>query len=183
MNKGFTLIELLVVIAIIGVLASLTLANFNGAQARARDTQRKNDIKIVRDALEQYRIDKGYYPYLNGPSPGSAMTTATQTDTTELSAAGYVTQFSTITGSSDELSGLKNSTVGSYIKAQGLIQDPRNISPMQYKYAPLVNGTGYTLETCLENKADAQRFKDSSGAYKFVAPCTEEKPNYRIYNP
>jgi type II secretion system protein G len=63
-NRGFTLIELLVVIAIIGVLASLGLANFNSAQARARDAERKNDLRVVRDALEQFKLDSttGAYP-------------------------------------------------------------------------------------------------------------------------
>lgn len=53
-KKGFTLIELLVVISIIGLLASLVLVSFSGAQKQARDTQRKSDIKQYQTALEQY---------------------------------------------------------------------------------------------------------------------------------
>ena len=62
-NKGFTLIELLVVIGIIAVLTGLITFNFNSARARARDVQRKNDMKAVQQALEIYRQDHGQlYP-------------------------------------------------------------------------------------------------------------------------
>ena len=56
-NKGFSLIELLVVIGIIAVLAGLTTFNFNSARMRARDVQRKNDLRTVQKALELYKSD------------------------------------------------------------------------------------------------------------------------------
>ncbi len=55
---SFTLIELLVVIAIIGSLSALLLPNFMGARERARDAQRKSDLKEIQKALEFYRQDK-----------------------------------------------------------------------------------------------------------------------------
>ncbi|MBI3282559.1 type II secretion system protein [Candidatus Curtissbacteria bacterium] len=64
-NKGFTLIELLIVITIIGILASLTLASFGGAQAKARDGVRKSDLSQVKRALELVKADctgNAYYP-------------------------------------------------------------------------------------------------------------------------
>lgn len=63
---GFTLIELLIVISIIGILASLTLASYGGAQQKARDGVRKNDLAQVKRALELARSDcynGSYYPY------------------------------------------------------------------------------------------------------------------------
>jgi len=54
-KKGFTLIELLVVIAIIGILSSLLLANYNASRARARDAQRKSDLRQTTTALELYK--------------------------------------------------------------------------------------------------------------------------------
>lgn len=62
LSRGFTLIELLVVIAIIGILASFLLVNFVGVRERARDAQRKSDIKQVQAALEFYRSDNSEYP-------------------------------------------------------------------------------------------------------------------------
>ena len=60
--KGFTLIELLVVIAIIGVLSALLMSNFVGIRERARDGQRKSDLRQIQAALELYRADNGSYP-------------------------------------------------------------------------------------------------------------------------
>lgn len=61
-RQGFTLIELLVVIVIIGVLSSLLMANFIGVRQRARDGQRKANLRQIQAALELYRADQGKYP-------------------------------------------------------------------------------------------------------------------------
>jgi prepilin-type N-terminal cleavage/methylation domain-containing protein len=61
-QRGFTIIELLIVIAIIGILATLVLTNFQGAQAKGRDTVRKNDINSVYQKLEEFYNENGGYP-------------------------------------------------------------------------------------------------------------------------
>jgi len=62
-KAGFTLIELLVVISIIGILASLTLVSFSGAQKQTRDTQRRSDLNQYRNAIENYAgSNNGLYP-------------------------------------------------------------------------------------------------------------------------
>ncbi|MCX6726099.1 MAG: type II secretion system protein [Candidatus Shapirobacteria bacterium] len=62
-TKGFTLIELLVVISIIGILASLTLVSYSGAQKQTRDTQRRSDLNQYRNSLENYAgSNNGLYP-------------------------------------------------------------------------------------------------------------------------
>lgn len=61
-ESGFTIIELLIVIAIIGILATLVLTNFQGAQAKGRDTVRKNDINSLYQKLEEYYNENGSYP-------------------------------------------------------------------------------------------------------------------------
>lgn len=58
MRKSFTLIELLVVIAIIGSLSALFLPNFMAIREKARDTQRKSDLKTIQKAFEIYKQDK-----------------------------------------------------------------------------------------------------------------------------
>ncbi len=70
-SKGFTLVELLIVISIIGVLTTLLMANFIGVRQRARDAQRKSDLRQIQSAFELYRSDQGSYPtiLLDSPSP------------------------------------------------------------------------------------------------------------------
>lgn len=62
-RAGFTLIELLVVVVIIGILASIALPNFLGAQDRARNASVAGNIHAVNLALGQYAADNnGSYP-------------------------------------------------------------------------------------------------------------------------
>lgn len=72
-NKGFTLIELLIVLAIIGVLSSFLLANLIGAKARARDAERKSDLRQMQAAFELYRSDQGTYPASPLPACGTGL--------------------------------------------------------------------------------------------------------------
>jgi type II secretion system protein G len=62
MKFGFTLIELLVVISIIGILATLIAANLNSARSRARDAERKSDMRSIQTALRLYYNDNLSYP-------------------------------------------------------------------------------------------------------------------------
>lgn len=62
-SKGFTLFELLVMISIVGILLGLAMTSFSGAQKRARDARRKEDLQAVQKALEQYyALSGGNYP-------------------------------------------------------------------------------------------------------------------------
>ena len=61
-QKGFTIIELLVVIVIIGILVALALPNLFAAQARGRDSDRKNEVKNLQQRLETHFNDNGVYP-------------------------------------------------------------------------------------------------------------------------
>ncbi len=61
-KTAFTLIELLIVITIIGILAVALLPSVLGAPGRARDAQRKADLKNIVAALESFNSDNGHYP-------------------------------------------------------------------------------------------------------------------------
>jgi type II secretion system protein G len=59
---GFTLLELLIVIVIIGILALLIIPNITSAPKKARDTQRKTDLKAIQKGLEEYFVSNNVYP-------------------------------------------------------------------------------------------------------------------------
>ncbi|PIV09819.1 hypothetical protein COS31_05530 [Candidatus Roizmanbacteria bacterium CG02_land_8_20_14_3_00_36_15] len=75
LNIGFTLIELLVVIAIIGILSAVLLPNYVAVRERARDGQRKSDLKKLQQALELYRQDNKDFPAAL-PTPGGGAWTS-----------------------------------------------------------------------------------------------------------
>ncbi len=53
-KTGFTFIELIIVIAIIGILSGLFVTQYPATQRRARDTERRSDIKQYQTAMESY---------------------------------------------------------------------------------------------------------------------------------
>lgn len=61
-SSGFTLIELMVVVAIISILASVGIAVYSGAQKKARDSKRQQEIIEIQKAIEQYYAIKSIYP-------------------------------------------------------------------------------------------------------------------------
>lgn len=125
-QRGFTLIELLIVVAIIGILSALLMTNFIGIRQRARDAQRKSDIRQMQSALELYRADTGGYPTLAAVYAGACPTSAAFT----YSGTTYMQKVPC-----DPL-GTTYYNSGKYYYLQGN------------------GGATYTLATCLENTAD-----------------------------
>ena len=71
-NRGFTIVELLIVIVVIGILAALVIVTYNGIQQKARDTERKTDIKALQGHMEAYWADNAKYPTLTQVNDASA---------------------------------------------------------------------------------------------------------------
>jgi prepilin-type N-terminal cleavage/methylation domain-containing protein len=59
---AFTLIELLVVIGIIAILIGLLFPAFKGVQNQAKQTQAKNDLTQIVNAVNAYYTEYGKYP-------------------------------------------------------------------------------------------------------------------------
>jgi prepilin-type N-terminal cleavage/methylation domain-containing protein len=60
--NAFTLIELLVVIGIIAILVGLLFPAFKAVQNQARQTQAKNDLTQIVNAVNAFYTDYGKYP-------------------------------------------------------------------------------------------------------------------------
>ena len=61
-EAGFTLFELLVVMTIIAVLATLAVPSFKAAVKSAREAVLKEDLQVMRSAIDAYTMDKQKAP-------------------------------------------------------------------------------------------------------------------------
>lgn len=60
--RGFTLIELMIVMTIIAVLAGMAAMRYEGSVTRAKEAALHHDLSVMRDAIEQYTLDKQQAP-------------------------------------------------------------------------------------------------------------------------
>lgn len=144
--RGFTLIELLVSISIIAIIATLLLANFNAARERARDAQRKGDLRNIQTALRLYYNDYGVFPTSGiganlGKIVGCTQSTPPGPFTCEY---GYPW------------------SIDSKSLMPTLAKDP--LSSQQYQYTR-INADDYTLQACLENKSDDKGLSAGGAAW------------------
>lgn len=60
--RGFTFVELMVVLAIIAVLLTVALPRYFSGLERAQEAVLKQDLFTMREAIDDYYVDKGHYP-------------------------------------------------------------------------------------------------------------------------
>jgi general secretion pathway protein G len=61
-RDGFTLIELLVVMSIIGMLLTIAVPRYFHSLQRAKETILKQDLVVMREAIDKHYADFGQYP-------------------------------------------------------------------------------------------------------------------------
>ena len=61
-ESGFTLMELMIVMMIIGVLTTLAIPSFVSAVRNAREAVLKEDLRVMRSAIDSYTMDKQKAP-------------------------------------------------------------------------------------------------------------------------
>ena len=70
-RKGFTLIELMIVVAIIGILAAIAIPNFLRFQARAKQSEAKQNLGAIFTAYTAYFSDNNTFPGAQSAQVGS----------------------------------------------------------------------------------------------------------------
>lgn len=161
-KKGFTLIELLIVVAIIGILATLLMTNFIGVRQRARDAQRKSDLRQIQSSLELYRADNGSYP-----STGASYTLPNSVISPGDGTCPDAGTFS-----------YSNTTYMKKIPCDSLGITYYNNG--NYYYTS--DGTTYTLAACLENTNDGDA-NDTASAPTGSSGCPNGSKYFVLQNP
>jgi general secretion pathway protein G len=72
--RGFTLLELMIVLSLIVLLAGIGLMQYRSTVQRGREAVLAENLYRMRDAIDQFHVDKGKYPV----------------DLSELVSAGYL---------------------------------------------------------------------------------------------
>lgn len=157
---GFTLFELLLSISIMGILIGVIIFLVDpGFQfKKARDSQRKSDLRTIQSALELYRSDKGSYP-----------------DQDPLTS-------NNLPANCNSGVSFGNSNC-STIYLQRIPTDPKGGNYMYYKSSNI-----YCLRTCLENTNDTQKDPSNDNVpgctFTYSATCVSSgKWSYTLQNP
>ena len=61
-EAGFTLMELMIVMMIIGILTTLAIPSFKAAILSAKEAVLKEDLRVMRSAIDSYTMDKQKSP-------------------------------------------------------------------------------------------------------------------------
>jgi general secretion pathway protein G len=61
-GRAFTLIELIIVLAILALLLTIAVPRYFAHVERAKEATLKQDLAIMRDAIDKFHGDKGRYP-------------------------------------------------------------------------------------------------------------------------
>ena len=61
-KSGFTLIELLITISLVAILTAVGVVSYTNFIKGSRDAKRVADLKAIQSSLEQFRVDRGFYP-------------------------------------------------------------------------------------------------------------------------
>jgi general secretion pathway protein G len=61
-TAGFTLVELLVVLTVVALLLSVVVPDYVGRVRRAEEAVLKENLVVMRDALDKHYADAGKYP-------------------------------------------------------------------------------------------------------------------------
>lgn len=163
----FTKNEFIAVALIIFAVFLVSLGNYTTALRRARDMQRKNDVRLVSNLVDQYHREYGFYPPSNEAGQISACFELVELEEfrASLSARPESTRFDRdaffeiLHGCDWGEDGLPEPTTEdtrTYIEV--LPRDPRASEGVAYFYAS--NGDFYQIYTYLEGESDEAEYNE-----------------------
>jgi general secretion pathway protein G len=126
-QSAFTLIELLIVITILGILMTIGYQSFYRSQEKARDAERKSDLRQIQKAMELYEQDRPNPEYPNRDTTG----------------ADTWAQFQSDLETNEYMKDVPNDPMGT---TRGWVD---------YEYIRGADQLEYDLYACLENEDDA----------------------------
>lgn len=139
--KFFTRKELLAVVLIFSAIILASLSNFKVSLRRARDVQRKSDIRSVSDALVKYSEDFGPFPLSE-----DGKIVACRGPETKIDEKGRITGQVSCEWGRDGLADISDPAYPPY--QDRLPQDP--LFEKGYRYLYLSNGKRFQLYASLE---------------------------------
>ena len=100
LTQAFTLVELLVVITILSIISVVAYQNFWGAVDKAVSGRKISDVSTIETSLQQYKVDKNFYPAvweysatnIWGYDPTATTTDATPSNPIEVTYDGQAIQ-------------------------------------------------------------------------------------------
>ena len=163
-KKGFTLPEFLIIVSILLVMGGIIIYGTGLVQARERDAERQQFMKLLAVTLEQYRGGNKHYPIAGDPIPGGSVVSNNSSFNSMMTALifgnfidgkkavdpGLGKLFGDFNGSDQLMEGLKfeivdGSCAGNQVK---LLKSTEN--QVSYGYYS-INGQGYIMCLTLEN--------------------------------
>ncbi|MBI2268472.1 MAG: hypothetical protein HYU80_03470 [Candidatus Blackburnbacteria bacterium] len=159
MQQGFTKNEILMVGLILTIIWGLALFNFRTSLVRARDVQRKNDLKHIATALNMYLNDFASYP----PARDG-----------KIFACGEIEKPSPCEWGKDGIRDITDSSYPPYIDR--IPEDP--LAPgKKYSYLYVTDGKNFQLFAHLENSKDDE-YKEGVARRKLA--CGSQICNFGV---
>lgn len=61
-ERGFTIVEMMVVLGILSILVGIAVGSAAFSVDRAKDTACRANLKVIREAISDYRVNREEYP-------------------------------------------------------------------------------------------------------------------------